>query len=126
MTGLTRVAEVTRSLDAVVRRLRGANPTVAIVVTGAPDMGAIPRLAQPLRALAGWRTDRVNSGIGDLVQRRGLVLAPIAARTGPAFRSDRGLFARDRFHPDARGYATWVPVLNAALDAALRRARPAA
>ena len=124
VTGLTRVNTVTRSLDAVVRRLRSANPQVAIVVTGSPDMGSIPRLAQPLRAVAGWRTRQMNAAIANLARSRGVVLAPIARETGPIFRRDDGLFAADRYHPDAGGYATWIPVLNTALDAALRSRGP--
>ncbi len=120
VTQLTRVRTVTRSLDAIVRGLRAARPGVDIVVTAAPDMGSIPRLAQPLRAIAGWRTAQLNAEIEQLAARRGLVVAPIARETGPAFRRDAGLFAIDRFHPDARGYATWLPVLTAALDEARR------
>lgn len=117
---LTRVQTVIRSLDAIVRGLRAAHPDVAIVVTAAPDMGSVPRLAQPLRAVAGWRTRQLNAAIEDFATRHGLVLAPIARETGPAFRRDPGLFAIDRFHPDARGYATWLPVLIPALDEARR------
>ena len=47
--------------------------------------------------------------------------APIAERTGPSFRKDRTLFAADRFHPNARGYALWIAVINDALDAAIAR-----
>jgi len=47
--------------------------------------------------------------------RLGLIFAPIAEKTGPLFRADPSLFAADRFHPNDRGYATWIPVLNEAL-----------
>lgn len=124
VTGLTGVDSVTRSLEATVRELRAANPRVAIVVTGAADMGSIPRLAQPLRAVAGWRTAQINRAVERLVREHDLVLAPIARATGPAFRRDPSLFAEDRFHPNARGYATWVPVLVKALDRALRNRSP--
>lgn len=124
VTGLTRVGAVTRSLDAVVGRLRSARPGVDIVVTAAPDMGSIPRLPQPLRTVAGWRTLQLNAAIEELAARRGLVLAPIARETGPAFRRNPGYFAADSFHPNARGYATWIPVLTEALDAARRDAAP--
>ncbi|MCA1612368.1 MAG: hypothetical protein LC780_16315, partial [Acidobacteria bacterium] len=53
------------------------------------------------------------------VTAHGLTFAAIAERTGPAFRRDRTLFASDRFHPNARGYALWAAVLDEALDAAL-------
>ena len=49
-----------------------------------------------------------------------LTFAPIAAETGPQFRRDPSLFAADRFHPNDRGYATWIPVLNRALNQAVR------
>jgi len=120
--GLTPTGSVERDVEHLVARLRAANPAVAIVLTSAPDMGAIPRLAQPLRSLAGWRTGQVNARIREVARRGDLVLAPIAERTGPGFRADPSLFAADRFHPDARGYATWIPVLNEALDRALRPA----
>lgn len=120
VTGLTRLRSVRADLEEIVDRLRAARCDVAIVVTASPDVGAAPRLAQPLRALAGWRTEQVNGAIEEVVRERGLVLAPIAARTGPLFRADRSLFAADDFHPSAAGYATWVPVIAAALDRAQR------
>jgi len=123
VTGLTRLRSVRDDLEEIVDRLRAARCDVAIVATASPDVGAAPRLAQPLRAVAGWRTAQVNAAIEDVVRERGLVLAPIAARTGPLFRADRSLFARDDFHPSASGYATWVPVIEAALDRALVRHR---
>ena len=119
VTGLTRLGSVRADLEKIVDRLRAARCDVAIVVTASPDVGAVPRLAQPLRAVAGWRTDQVNDAIEDIARERGLVLAPIAAHTGPLFRADRSLFAADDFHPSAAGYATWGPVIEAALDRAL-------
>ena len=121
VTSLTPVGSVPADLEVIVDRLRAVRCDVAIVVTASPDVGAVPRLAQPLRAVAGWRTHQVNGAIEAVVRERGLVLAPIAARTGPLFRADRSLFAADGFHPSAAGYATWVPVLEAALDRALVR-----
>jgi lysophospholipase L1-like esterase len=99
----------------VVDRLRETSPDLPIVVTGSPDVGSAPRLAQPLRAIAGWRAGQVNDGLADLVRDRRLTLAPIAERTGPAFRRDRSLFAADGYHPSAAGYAVWLPVLREAL-----------
>lgn len=122
--GLTSTSTVARELGEIVDGLRAANPDVAIVVTGAPDMGSPPRIPQPLRTLAGWRTDQVNSAIEEVVEERQLTLAPIAERTGERFREDSHLFADDGFHPNARGYAIWVPVLNEALDEALAADKP--
>jgi len=119
VTGLVRTGSVTDDLEAIVARLREASPAVRIVVTGSPDVGSSPRLAQPLRAVAGLRARQMNAAIRKLAEREGLVFAPIAARTGPLFRRDRSLFSPDRYHPDARGYATWRAPLVEALAAAM-------
>lgn len=121
VTGLTTTGSVREHFEAIADTLREARRDVAIVVTGAPDMGSVPRFAQPLRTVAGWRTGQLNDAIEEVVRDRRLVLAPIADRTGPIFRDDHSLFAADGFHPDAEGYATWVPVLEEALDRALAR-----
>jgi lysophospholipase L1-like esterase len=110
---------VARDLRRLAAGLREANPDVRIVVTLSPDMGAVPRLAQPLRAVAGRRARQLNGALREVVRSEGLTQARILEETGPAFRADPGLFSADRFHPDARGYAVWVPVLTEALDAAL-------
>jgi lysophospholipase L1-like esterase len=93
---------------------------VTIVITGSPDMGAPPRIPRLLRGLASCRTTSVNRMFEAEVARDGLTLARIAAATGPLFRRDRTLFAADGFHPNARGYATWIPVLNEALTFGVR------
>jgi lysophospholipase L1-like esterase len=83
-------------------------------------MGAPPRIPRLLRGLASHRTSVVNRMFVAEARELGLVFAPIAERTGPLFRADPSLFAADRFHPNERGYRTWLPVLDAALADALR------
>jgi lysophospholipase L1-like esterase len=119
VTHLTRVGSMRDDLREIVTRLRAANPDVKIVITGSPDMGAPPRIPRLLRGYAGHRTKVVNRMFLSEAERLRLVFAPIAEVTGPQFRRDRSLFAADRFHPNDRGYATWVPVLNEALLAAV-------
>ena len=116
VTHLTSIPSMRRRLREIVARLRRANPRVRIVVTGAPDMGSPPRVPWALRGLASLRTKMVNRMFRAEAQRMKLVFAPIAEETGPLFRRDRTLFHADRFHPNARGYATWVQVLNTALN----------
>jgi lysophospholipase L1-like esterase len=108
------------SLREIVRRLRIANPSVAIVITGSPDMGAPPRIPRLLRGLATRRTQLANRMFISEAESLALTFAPIALETGPQFRADHTLFAEDRFHPNDRGYATWIPVLYRALREALR------
>jgi lysophospholipase L1-like esterase len=121
VTHLTAVRSMRANLREIVRRLRAANPDVAIVITGSPDMGSPPRVPRLLRGLASWRTKQVNRMFVEEANALGLTFAPIAAETGPLFRRDRSLFAADRFHPNERGYATWIAVLNRALAAAQER-----
>ncbi|HXG90647.1 MAG TPA: SGNH/GDSL hydrolase family protein [Vicinamibacterales bacterium] len=118
VTHLTSIPSMRRRLREIVQRLRAANPDVRIVVTGAPDMGSPPRIPWLLRWVASLRTKMVNRMFKSEVASLNLVFAPIAEQTGPLFREDRTLFHADRFHPNARGYATWVVVLNQALPAA--------
>lgn len=120
VTHLTRIGSMRADLRTIVQRLKAVNPAVKIVLTGSPDMGSPPRIPRILRGIASCRTRSVNRMFEAEVAQQRLVFAPIAAETGPLFRSDRSLFAEDRFHPNDRGYATWLPVLNKAIEQALR------
>jgi lysophospholipase L1-like esterase len=119
VTHLTSSKSVRRDLGEIIQALLAENCQARIVVTGSPDMGAPPRIPFFLRGIAANRARRINVIAQQAVFDHDLTFAPIAERTGPAFRSDRTLFAPDRFHPNARGYALWIPVLDEALDAAL-------
>lgn len=119
VTHLTRVSSMRADLDEIVRTLRAANPEVKIVITGSPDMGAPPRIPWILRGLANCRTHSANRMFREEATRLNLVFAPIAEVTGPILRRDPTLFDADRFHPNDRGYATWITVLNEALATAV-------
>jgi lysophospholipase L1-like esterase len=119
VTHLSSVAAMESSLLRIVRALKTANPDVAIVVTGSPDMGSPPRIPRLLRGLASRRTETINRMFRKVAAEEHLTFAPIADVTGPLFRKDRTLFADDQFHPNARGYATWIRVLNEAIARSL-------
>jgi lysophospholipase L1-like esterase len=94
--------------------LRALPRGVPVVLLGVPDMGAIPRLAQPLRAVAGWRGRNLDAEVRWVAARTGAIYADIAGPTGPPFRRhpDR-YFAADDFHPSDAGYGLWAgAVLN--------------
>jgi len=120
VTGLTSTGSIRRDVARIAAGLRDANPDVRIVLTASPDVASSPRLLQPLAWLTERRTARVNAAIRSVAREKRLTVAPIAAVTGPQFRADSSLFSEDRYHPDARGYATWVPVLTGPLDRAVR------
>jgi lysophospholipase L1-like esterase len=89
--------------------VRALPPGVPVVLLGVPDMGAIPRFAQPLRAVAGWRGRRLDAEVRRVAAAAGAVYADIAGPTGPPFRRHPGrYFAADDFHPSDAGYGLWA------------------
>ena len=119
VTHLTLARTVRKDLREIVRQLRRINPAVVIVATGSADMTTPPRIPRLLRPLAGQRTRAINKVVREESRNLGFAFAPIAERTGPLFKKDPSLFSDDRFHPNDRGYATWVEVINESLDQAL-------
>lgn len=89
--------------------IRALPPGVPVVLLGVPDMGAIPRFAQPLRAVAGWRGRNLDAEVRRVAAGTGSVYVDIAGPTGPPFRRhpDR-YFAADDFHPSDAGYGLWA------------------
>ncbi len=120
LTQLKSTNDIKNNMQQILDQLIAGNCKVKIVVTGTPDMGSIPRFAQPLRWVAGLRTQQYNNVFDQLIQKYNITLAPIAKETGPIFREDNTLFAEDRFHPNERGYAVWTKVLNKAIAEALQ------
>jgi lysophospholipase L1-like esterase len=89
--------------------VRALPPGVPVVLLGVPDMGAIPRFAQPLRAVAGWRGRNLDAEVRRVAGATGAVYADIAGPTGPLFRRHPGrYFAADDFHPSDAGYGLWA------------------
>ncbi len=95
--------------------LNGLPAEADVVVLGVPDMGAPPRLAQPLRAIAGHRGRQLDAVVRRVTAGRPrTVYVDIASRTGPVFRSDPGrYFAADGYHPSADGYRRWADAVLA-------------
>ncbi len=110
--------------------LAGVPASACVVVLGVPDLGSAPRLAQPLRAVAGWRGRAVDRRVRQLAQGSGATYVDIAGTTGSAFRRDRSLFSADGYHPDDGGYGLWAGAVTSALGgpaawAALGQSGPA-
>lgn len=91
------------------RLLAGLPDSADVVLLGVPDMGAIPRLAQPLRAIAGFRGRQLDEVVREVAADTGNAYVDIAGETGPAFRRDpQRFFAADRYHPSGAGYELWA------------------
>ena len=108
-----------RAFERRYRRLVAGLPESAqVVLLGVPDMGAIPRLAQPLRAVAGFRGRQLDDVVREVAEETGSAYVDIAGETGPALRRDpERFFAADRYHPSGAGYELWA---EAVLDVATR------
>lgn len=106
--------------DRQYRRLVAGLPSGAeVVLLGVPDMGAVPRLAQPLRAITGWRGRSLDQVVRRVARDTEHVYVDIAGEAGPAFRSDpERYFAADGYHPSDEGYRRWTDAVLAALAAA--------
>jgi acyl-CoA thioesterase-1 len=115
VTHLTALSTVRTSIVAIITQLQAANPNVRIILTGSPAMGSVARFAPPTQWLAAARVRQVNAVFADVAQQKHAVLLPLAQKTAHAFKHDPSLYAADNFHPNARGYALWQPVINAGL-----------
>ncbi len=121
VTHLTKSGRVMTDLRRITEELRKANPRVEILVTGAPQMGSIPRFAWPLSALARARTASLNRHFDETAHDLDLIHIRIAERIGPAFDARPELFADDRFHPNVEGYDVWQRAITPRLDEALTK-----
>lgn len=110
---------IQEALQKTIDGLRQANPDVRIVVTRSPAMDSVSRFPFGAKQLMGLRTRQVNNAFKSIITKNNLTVAPIAEETRDAFLADPTLTASDNFHPNARGYALWIPVVNRALDEAL-------
>ena len=99
-----------RDFERRYRRLVAGLPESAqVVLLGVPDMGAVPRLAQPLRAVAGFRGRELDEVVREVAGETGSAYVDIAGETGPVLRRDPGrFFADDRYHPSGAGYELWA------------------
>ncbi len=112
-THLTR----TKTFSSAYRELLAAVPdTACVVLLGVPDLGSPPRLAQPLRAVAGWRGRSLDRQVRQLARATGATYVDIAGATGPAFRRNRALFSPDGYHPNDAGYELWAGAVTSAMQ----------
>lgn len=116
VTHFSSLETIHKGLQQTITALQAQNPSIHIILTGAPPMGTIPRYPWPAQQIVGKRTDTVNAMIRKLCDDAHLTFAPIAEKTAATFRAHPDYFAADKFHPNAQGYQQWVPVLITALN----------
>lgn len=120
---LTGTATFRLSYDLLLEQVRrvGASHVLAL---GLPAFGATPRFLQPLRALVGWRADRLDREVQESASEHGVTYVDIAGRTGPRFEANpEGTHADDDFHPNDAGYRLWAEAVLRVLRPLLARAQ---
>ncbi|WP_153506471.1 GDSL-type esterase/lipase family protein [Cumulibacter manganitolerans] len=101
-----------------------ANRGGRVVLATTADLGTAPCVAQPLRALWGWRSRRIAAAQAAGARQSGSEVVDLVAATGTSFAGDRGLFAEDGFHPSADGYRIIADAIAPAVRAVARERRP--
>lgn len=114
VTHLTTRSDFRSRYTTLVSRL----PDVPLVLLGVPDMGSPPRLAQPLRAIAGFRGRQLDHVIRQVERSTPrATYVDIAGHTGPPFRAQPGrYFSADKYHPSDTGYALWAEAVVEAVE----------
>jgi lysophospholipase L1-like esterase len=116
----TRLRRFEADLDALVEKFGAAGTQV--VLAGVGDLGNIPRLVHPLKALASRRSrlfDRAHARVA--ARHDHVAKVPIAELTDARFRTAE-VFAPDLFHPNRIGHAAWADAAEPYVAGALRRA----
>jgi len=116
----TRLRRFEGDLDALVEAFGDAGTEV--VLAGIGDLGNIPRLVHPLKALATRRSrlfDRAHARVAE--RHDHVVKVPVAELTDAQFRS-RDVFCPDLFHPNGVGHTAWADAAEPFVAGALARA----
>ena len=111
VTHLTSLKQFGRDMQSIIMQLQTVSPNIKIFLTGSPDMSSVPRFASPTQWIAGIRTKQVNKVVQTFTKKTNVTFIPIAEKTGAIFKARPELFAADKFHPTADGYAVWMPLI---------------
>lgn len=120
-THFTLGSSIKKSLQLIIDGLKMSNPDVKIVVTRSPAVDSVSRFPFGAKHIIRLRSDQVNRAFQPIIDKNKLIIAPVAEKTRNAFLADPTLTALDNFHPNARGYALWYPIINKALDSAVNQ-----
>ena len=112
VTHLTSNGTFAARYEQLLRTAEVLAPKAAIVTVGIGNYGSVPRFAQPLRTIAGWRAATLDAEVQDAARRHGAAYVDIRAETGEAFAAqpDR-YYAADGYHPNDAGYRLWAQAI---------------
>ena len=102
-------------LRAALNGIRDSAPSARVVLAGIPTFRGVLPAVQPLIFLADQYA-RLLRPIGrSEAARLGIAYADLAAELPDRLRGRSDIFAQDRFHPSAIGYAAWADIIADAL-----------
>ncbi|MFN3565137.1 MAG: SGNH/GDSL hydrolase family protein [Burkholderiaceae bacterium] len=106
----TRVARWRRDVAALVAALHARTGARDVILLEVPPLAKFPALPRPLRDVLGADAHRLDAALARLAAR---LDAPDRRVRHDRFAFDgaREFFARDGFHPSARGYARWAELI---------------
>ncbi|WP_329567047.1 SGNH/GDSL hydrolase family protein [Kitasatospora sp. NBC_01266] len=117
VTRHTPAAQAVRQLGEAVRDLRTLG--CEVVVGTCPDLGTIKPVRPPLRWLARRVSRQLAAAQTIAVVEAGGRTVSLGSLLGPEFATRPEMFASDRFHPSAQGYATAAMAVLPSLCATL-------
>lgn len=95
-----------------------ARTKATVVVSELPDVSLSPSGAGSPGPLA-RRIAAYNAAIRQVAERHGFLVAGVEVASRRAFRGRADLFAKDGFHPSARGYELWAETMWPTVERAL-------
>ncbi|WP_280695128.1 SGNH/GDSL hydrolase family protein [Kitasatospora sp. GP82] len=110
-------AQSVRQLGEAVAALRASG--CAVVVGTCPDLGTIKPVRPPLRWVARRLSRQLAAAQTIAVVENGGRTVSLGSLLGPEFAARPEMFAADRYHPSAQGYATAAMAVLPSLCAAL-------
>lgn len=111
-------ARFREQLGQLVQGVREAGPS-RIALLGVAEWSSTPLLWQPLRFVAGKRSDMLDADVRRVAAEQDVLYVDIKGRTGAHFVEDPKRFhARDGFHPSDLGYEAWARVTLEAMEQA--------
>ena len=116
VTHLTGLEEF-RAAYGRVLELASASGARHVLALGIPAFGTAPRFLQPLRAIVGWRGERLDAQVRAAAAESGATYVDIAGETAEPFGEDPDrYYAADEFHPSDAGYRLWAEAVLGGLE----------
>ncbi|GAB4475691.1 MAG: SGNH/GDSL hydrolase family protein [Burkholderiaceae bacterium] len=110
----TRAARWQSVMAALVARLHARTGAREVILLEVPPLARFPALPRPLRDVLGADARRLDARLARIAARPD-AREPRVRHYRFAFDGAREFFARDGFHPSARGYARWAELIAARL-----------